>query len=274
MRAPTLGIMATIGIAVAALAGTPAHAQLAVYDGANFVNTLKSSLSEVQSLEQETIGAEQEVLQTEQMIKQAVGLANLSNLISMLGLNPLLVTADQLRMILNGAYAIDANSANFTNQIRQQLGAQFTIPLQSGQFTQLANSTYSAGGAQAAIQQYATKIRDFNQATQYQNVLNNAQTQSAALHQQVQTLLQSAQNLGDGSETQTLHALTAQHGASLRQNDLNLQYQAVLADKSTQDELRRLETDVTFLERSMTATQANTTMRSGSFTDASQPAMQ
>lgn len=274
MRIPSLKITAAIAVAGAVGAWTPAHAQLAVFDGANFANTLKSSLSEVQSLEQETIGAEQEVLQTEQMIKQAIGLANLSNLIQMLGLNPLLVTADQLRMILNGAYAIDANSTNFTNQIRQQLSTQFTIPLQSGQFTQLANSTYSAGNAQAAIAQYATKIRDFNQATQYQNVLNNAQTQSAALHQQVQTLLTSAQNLGDSSETQTLHALTAQSGAHLRQNDLNLQYQAVLADKSTQDELRRLENDVQFLERSMTATQANTTMRQGSFADAQQPAMQ
>jgi hypothetical protein len=258
---------ALAGSAVALMVGysPAAHAQLAVFDSANFNNTLQAELTQVNTLAQQIISAEQAVLQTEQMIKNAAGLTNLSNLLSALGLSPLLVTADQLRMVLNGAYAVDANSANFTNQIRQQLATNFTIPLQIGQITQIANSTYSSQNASTLLAQYATKIRDFSTATQYQNVLNNAQTQSADIHAQVQTLLANAQSLGDGSETASLHSLTAQSGASLRQADLALQYHAVIADKATQDELRRLEQEVTLLEADITATQANTAMRQAAF---------
>jgi hypothetical protein len=274
MRKLSITAIGASALMFAAVAGSPAYAQLAVYDGANFANTLRSALTDVNELNQTIIGTEQEILQTEQMVKNAMGLANLSNLISSLGLNPLMVTADQLRMILNGAYAIDANTTNFTQQIRQQLSTQFTVPLQTSQISSLANSTYSSAGAQQMLSQYATKIRDFNQALQYQNVLNNAQTQAADIHQQVQKILASAQNLGDSTETQSLHALTAHAGAQLRQGDLNLQYQAVMADKQTQDELRRLETEVTFLERSMTATQTTTSMRQATFNDATPNPMQ
>ena len=264
MRLIPLSLLTVGALALATGYSIPAHAQLAVFDEQSFVNALKSDLTEAQSLDQQIISAEQQVLQTEQMIENAERLANLANLISALGLNPLLVTADQLRMIINGAYAIDANTANFTNQIRQQLSTVFTIPLQTGQITQIANSTYSSGNAQNFLNQYATYNRDFTTATQYQNVLNNAQTQGADIHQQVQTLLSSAQNLGDGSETATLHAMTANSGASLRQADLALNYHAIIADKATEDEFRRLEQDVMLMETSVNATQANTTMRQGS----------
>ena len=53
-------------------------------------------------------------------------------------------------------------------------------------------------------------------------------------------------------------------GASLRQADLALNYHAIIADKATEDEFRRLEQDVMLMETSVNATQANTTMRQGS----------
>jgi hypothetical protein len=242
----------------------PARAQLSVFDSVNAANTAKSVGTELKSLAQQIQSVEQAILQTEQLIKDAAGLANLSTLLSALGLDPLQVTADQLRMVLSGAYAVDANSANFTNQIRQQLQQSFTIPLTMPQITQLATSSYPNGNS-VLLTQYAAKIRDFSTASQYQNVLNNAQVQAASLHQQVQSQLASAQGLGDGSMTASLHSLLAQSGTGLRQADLALNYNAIMADKLTQDELRRLEQEVTLLESSVAATQANTSMRQGAF---------
>lgn len=243
---------------------SPASAQYPVFDSVNAANTAKSALTEIKSLAQQITSAEQAILQTEQLIKDAAGLANLSTLLAALGLNPLQVTADQLRMVLSGAYAVDASSANFTSQIRQQLQRGFTIPLTMPQITQLATSSYPNGNS-ALLAQYAAKIRDFNTATQYQNVLNNAQVQAASLHSQVQLQLATAQGLGDGSMTASLHSLLAQSGTGLRQADLSLNYSAVMADKMTEDELRRLEQEVTLLETSVAATQANTAMRQGAF---------
>jgi hypothetical protein len=62
-----------------------------------------------------------------------------------------------------------------------------------------------------------------------------------------------------------LHSLAAQSGAGLRQADLALQYHQVIADKATQDELRRLEQEVALLEAGITATQADTAMRQAAF---------
>ncbi|HEV2651657.1 MAG TPA: hypothetical protein VGU69_10395 [Rhizomicrobium sp.] len=246
--AAALALTIGLGVGHARAQGIP------VIDATGDANEIIHTVDDATQIANQATMILNQTVQYEQMVKNATSLPGMVGLLSQFGLSPSDLTSEQLSMVMNDVYALNADSTTWQSDMTRLLSTQgWTLPQSPQAVLAQANSLYAGAGAATITAGYSPTNRDFAHYSAGAQQMSNLVNQEGQVMGGVQSNLQSAQGLQDTSEVASLHALNVGQAALSRQQDLTLKMQQIVADAALQRQLKDVETDTQIAQETLDA---------------------
>lgn len=252
--------------AIALMAAGRAHAQgIPVYDATLNIDTqtnwASSLVNEANQITNQVTQITTAANQLTQAITNAERLTALPSLLLQFQIDPALLQDQQLRMLLNDVYTLEADAASFNadvNSLATQQG--FQVALTIPQVTIQAGNVYSPASANQFSSNYTQVSNNWQHYQQSAAAMSDAQTQIQNQETALQNQIQSATSLTDNSEVATLQTMLAGQTLQAQQLDSLVKLANLSADAALQAEEQKASDDAAIQQEGLTLAQTINTM--------------